>query len=321
MTGGAGTGPIVETVTGPVHGSEIRSALGHEHFFVDFLGPANSQYMDVVWGDVTAACLRNAEELRAQGVDLFVDWTNLGVGRNVLLLREVSRRTGLKILCATGVYKSLLPPRLATSSLAELAAHFFGELTKGTEGTPIRAAWIKIAASDNGPTKAETQIHRAAAMAGKSAGATIGLHSPTADAANAVVKTLEREGFDLRRFVWAHAQPCSSAEHLAMAARGAVVQFDAIGGASDENFHGPFDDDSMLDRIQVMVEAGFRDRVVVSTDASVVVHPQAKQYDRDNTYLHRTFAPKLRDRIGEAAAQTILRDNVVRAFRRGSRVR
>ena len=47
---------VLETVTGPVHGSDITFAMAHEHLFVDFLGPTDPGYMDVNWSDVTAAC-------------------------------------------------------------------------------------------------------------------------------------------------------------------------------------------------------------------------------------------------------------------------
>jgi len=312
---------VLETVTGPVRGTAIRWPLGHEHFFVDFFGPTSAAYMDVDWADVTGACVNSALELRAQGVNLFIDWTNIGVGRNVLLLRDISRQTGMRIVCATGIYKSFVPPEFRDSSIADIARHFFRELTRGIDGTPVRAGWVKIATTETGPTKTDTKIHRAAARAAKAAGATISLHSPFADATNAVVKSVVSEGFDLRRFVWGHSQPSSVADHKRLARRGAMVQYDAISAESDPFFEGPTDDESMLDRIQEMVEAGYGDRVIVSADASVFVNPAKFQYDRDNTYVFRTFAPKLRRRIGARRARVVLRDNVIRAFRRGSRVR
>ena len=140
-----GFGPVLETVTGPLSGSKVRWALGHEHFFADFFGPYEPGYMNVNWGDVTGACVNCAAELRAQGVDLVIDWTNIGLGRNALLLREVSRRTGLRIVCATGIYKSLTPPQFAKSSVGEIANHFYSELTSGIDGTAIRAGWVKMA--------------------------------------------------------------------------------------------------------------------------------------------------------------------------------
>ena len=311
---------VLETVTGPVRGSEITLAMAHEHLFVDFLGPTDPAYMDVNWSDVTAACVASVNVLRGQGVDLLVDWTNLGVGRAVLLLRDVSRRTGMKILSPTGIYKSLYPPEFEDMTTDEIAGRFYRELTAGVDGTPIRADWIKIATTESGPTRKDTKIHRAAARAAKRAGSTISAHTPFTDATLAVVKTLTKEGFNLRRFVWGHAQPSPVEDHIQLARRGAMVEYDAISTDEDTFFHGPTDDESMLDRIEAMVDAGFGDRVMVTTDASVFVNPSMFQYDRHNEYLYATFAPKLRARLGDDAANTILRDNVIYAFRRGGRV-
>ena len=314
-------GTLLESVTGPVDGAQIERALAHEHLFVDFLGPTAPGYMDVDWSAVTQLILANVQVLRGQGVDLLVDWTNIGVGRNVLLLRDVSRQTGMTILCPTGIYKSLLPAQFAQMTIHDIAEHFLGELTLGIDGTPIRADWIKIATTESGPTPTDTRIHRAAAQAAKKAGATISLHSPFTDATKAVVQTLTREGFRLPgRFIWGHAQPSPVEDHIELAKLGAFIQYDAISAASDPFFNGPTDDESMLDRIEAMVDAGFGDRVMVTADASVYVNPVEFQYDRDNSYVYGSFEPKLRARIGDAAAQKVLRDNVVQAFRRGSRV-
>ena len=311
---------ILETVMGPVQGRDIENALAHEHLFVDFFGPTDPNYMDVDWADVIGASVNAAGELRAQGINLMIEWGPLGVGRNVLLLRHVSRATGMHIVCPTGIYKSLIPPQFEGMSSEQIADHFIRELTKGIDGTAIRAGFIKMATTEAGATESDTMIHRAAAIAGRDVGATISLHSPNADATEGVVATLEKEGFPLERFVWGHAQPSSTEAHKAMAARGATVQFDAISAHSDPFFQGPTDDASMLDRIEAMVKAGFDKQVLVSADASVYVNPPKWQYDRDNTYVYRYFQPKLVERLGEAMARQVLRDNVIRAFRRGDKV-
>jgi phosphotriesterase-related protein len=311
---------LLETVTGRIRGADVTFAMAHEHLFVDFLGPTDPGYMDVDWTAVTAACVASVNVLRAQGVNLLVDWTSLGVGRAVLLLRDVSRQTGMQILSPTGIYKSLIPPAFASMTVDEIAARFYEELTTGIDGTSIRANWIKIATTEAGPTKTDTRIHRAAARAAKRAGATISAHTPFTDATLAVVKTLTQEGFDLRRFVWGHAQPSPVEDHIKLARRGAMVEYDAISTNVDTFFHGPTDDESMLARVEAMVDAGYGDRVMVTTDSSVFVNPSIYQYDRHNDYLYGTFAPKLRARIGTSPANMILRDNVVYAFRKGSHI-
>ena len=112
---------VLNTVTGPIRGSDVTFALAHEHLFVDFLGPTEPAYMDVNWSEVTEACVASVNVLRGQGVNLLADWTNLGVGRAPLLLRDVSRQTGMNILMPTGIYKSLYPPEYAGMTVAEIA--------------------------------------------------------------------------------------------------------------------------------------------------------------------------------------------------------
>lgn len=311
---------VLETVTGPVSAGEIEKAMAHEHLFVDFHGPAAPEYMDVDWSAALGASVTSALELRGQGVNLLIEWTNLGVGRNVLLLRHVARETGMNIICPTGIYKSLVPPAMADLPVSRIAEHFMRELTMGVDGTIIRAGFIKIAVSSDAVAETEVPFHKAAAIAAKETGATIAMHCPHAAVANEVAATLVSEGFNLERLVWGHSQPSRHDEHLAMVRRGATVQFDAISADSDPFFNGPTDDDSMLARIENVVKAGHPDQVLVSADASVYVHPSVWQYDRDNKYVYRYFEAKLVERLGEDMARRVLRDNVIRAFRRGDNV-
>ncbi|MEQ8651447.1 MAG: hypothetical protein RIC87_03185 [Kiloniellales bacterium] len=311
---------VLETVTGPITGADVEKAMAHEHLYVDFHGPNDPKYMDVDWQSAIGASIAAAQELRGQGVNLIIEWTNIGVGRNVLLLRDVARKTGVNIVCPTGIYKSLVPPAMAEMSVTQMADHFIGELTRGVDGTSIRSGFIKIATTEDGATETDRKIHRAAGIAAKETGATVALHSPHSATTEGVVGTLLEEGFKLDRFVWGHSQPSGHDAHLAMVERGATVQFDAIGARSDPFFEGPTDDASMLDRVENIVANGFPNQVILSADASVFVNPAVWQYDRDATYVYRYFEAKLIERLGAENAQRVLRDNVIRAFRRGDKV-
>jgi len=304
------------TVGGPVAGSAIEKAVAHEHLFVDFMGPTDPAYMNVNWSDAAGASANRLMELKGQGVNLFVDWGCMGVGRNVLLLRDVGGRAGVHVVCPTGIYKELIPPAFVGMPVEKIAERFVEELTRGCDATMVRAGFIKAAVSDKGPTETETMIHRAAAIAGKAAGATIALHCPYYAAAERVIATLKGEGFELTRFIWDHAQPSTVDQHKAVAAQGATIQYDAISAHSDPFFNGPIDDASMLDQLEAMVQAGFGRQVLVSADGSTYVNPQKWQYDRIATYVHGYFAPQSEARLGAALATQILRDNVIHAFRK-----
>ena len=298
----------IETVTGPIGFDGFTSALAHEHLFVDFLGPDHPDYCQVDWRDVRTECLERLIQVQRAGADLLVDCTGIGIGRNVDLLRAVSTSSGIRIVCATGIYKSLRPRWLEEATLEELADLFVRELTIGVEGTDVRAGFIKLATTDAGPTVEEAIIHRAAAMAAVTTGSAIVVHSLRAEAAGFVLEMLEREGFDPTRLIWAHAQESTLAENLALASRGVAISLDAIGTS---------DDGEMLDRIEHLVAMGAGDRVVVSSDSSLVVHPAELAYERDIGYLHGTFGSKVETRFGRELREALTRDNVFRAFGRG----
>jgi len=297
----------VETVTGPIGHDGFTTALAHEHLFVDFLGPADPDYCGVDWDDVRSVCLERLTQVRAAGVDLLVDCTCIGIGRNMRLLRDVSSSSGIRIVCATGIYKSLRPSELLDATADELADLFVRELTVGIDDSGIRAGFIKLATTETGPTEDETIVHRAGARAAAETGAAIVLHSPRANVAEQVLRTLEREGFDPVRLIWAHAQESTLAENVALASRGVTVSLDAIGTSEDAD---------MLDRIERLVEAGCRDRVVLSSDSSLVVHPVELAYERDIGYMYRTFVPRIERRFGPELRDELVRANVLRAYDR-----
>jgi phosphotriesterase-related protein len=298
---------ILQTVTGPIGPDAFGFALAHEHLFVDFLGPSDPEYGRVDRDEVRATCLERLDPVRAAGVDLVVDCTCLGIGRDAALLREVSEATGIAIVCATGIYKALRPPDLIDASAEELATRFIRELTVGIDDGDVKAGFIKLATTETGPTRDEATVHRAGAAAAVATGVAIVLHSPRADVAEMVLATFEREGFDPARLVWAHAQESTLEANLALAERGITVSLDAIGTSDDQD---------MLQRIERLTEAGLTDRVVLSSDSSLVVHPAEMAYERDIGALPRTFLPKVEARLGRDLRDRLVRDNVARAYGR-----
>ncbi len=299
----------VDTVTGPIDADAVGLALPHEHVFVDLLGPDDPRFCRVDWSEVRVATIDRLSPLRGLGVDLLVDCTAIGIGRNVELLQDVSRATGIRIVCATGIYKGFVPGPLREATSEELAALFVQELTSGIEGTGARAGVIKLATTETGATPRETEIHRAGAMAAAETGAAIVLHSPHAGVTRSVLATLEAGGFDPARLIWAHAQGSTAEENLELAARGVTISLDAISES---------DDAEMVERIGRFVEAGHGDRVVVSTDTSVWINPPEMAYERSIEHLLGTFLPAVEARLGPEIRDRLTRRNVVRALARPS---
>lgn len=299
--------PTIETVTGPVDSDSVGLTLPHEHVFVDLLGPEDPGFCQVDWPKIRETCTHTVAGLRQLDVDLLVDCTALGIGRNASLLRDVSLATGVRIVCATGIYKGLVPGELREAPPEEMAARFVHELTEGIDGTDVRAGVIKLATTETGATPRETEVHRAGAIAAAVTDTAIVLHSPHAGVARDVLAVLQAEGFEPARLIWAHAHDSTVEENLEFAERGVTISFDAISVR---------DDTEMIGRIERLGEAGHGDRVIVSTDTSMWVNPPELAYDRSIEHLLGVFLPHLEARLGTDTRRRLTHENPARAIAR-----
>ena len=112
-----------------------------------------------------------------------------------------------------------------------LADWMLSELEDEIEESGVRAGWIKLSAGDDGLTATETKILRAAARAGAKTNAVIGSHTIKGRVVLEQLDIIEAAGYSPTRFISIHtqAEPDFSL-HLAIARRGAFVEYDGIGG-------------------------------------------------------------------------------------------
>jgi len=297
----------IDTVLGEVDPSSIGKVLAHEHLYVDFMlffALDHPNYLKPVGGfdpalDVISGYVN---QVKAQGVELVVDWGCMGVGRSADTARKVAQRTGVNVAIPTGIYKWLLEPRFESWSVDQLSDFMVGEFKHGIDGTGIKPAFIKMGA-DPVPTAIETRIHRAAVQAAAEVGATVACHLPfpfdarseTEIARARQIWTIARSaGVKPDRFVWGHANgvikadkvspahlDSARAQYFELAAEGITLQFDAVGSdpsnAADPWFGGPTDPEVFLAILEKFVAQGYGDRVMISNDASVYVNPGGGQ--------------------------------------------
>src|SRR5687768_6205029 len=102
----------VNSVLGPLDTAELGFTLTHEQ---------------------AAATL---SEARDGGVRTIVDLTTLDLGRDIRLLADLARRTGVQIIAATGIWRDI-PRALFNRSPDEIAALFVREIEQGIKGTGI----------------------------------------------------------------------------------------------------------------------------------------------------------------------------------------
>lgn len=301
------------TTLGEKQAADLGLILPHEHIFVD-LGPiGEAAYRRADVEDVIAVMTPEVEKARAVGVTALVECTPEGVGRRVDIVKAVSEATGFPVVVATGIYREPWAPEWAhLASQDELRAWMVRELTTEVEGTGIRAGWIKVSAGDDGITECEAKILRAAARAGVFTGAVIGSHTIRGVVVHEQLNIVEAAGYTARRFIWIHTQAEPDfALHLEMAARGAWIEYDAIGSPD-------FDDEKCIRWIQCVLEAGYGGQLLLSHDRGWYDPSKPGGGDvQPYTYLSETFLPKLKSAgIGEDMIRQLTHTNPFRAFAR-----
>lgn len=307
------------TVTGPHPAGELGVVLPHEHVLVDFGGADVASPARYVRAEVHGVVRPHLEALVSLGVGTLFECTPAFLGRDPLLLRELSRATGLRIVTNTGYYAARggrhLPPHAFSATADELAARWTAEWEHGIDGTGIRPGFLKIGVDPGSLNDVEEKLVRAAARTHRRTGLTIAVHTGPAEAAFRQLEILGEEGVDPAAWIWVHAQGEDDAErHLAAARRGGWVAFD---GVSPERLAAD------VARVVRMREAGLLGRTLVSQDAGWyhVGEPGGGAFRGFGT-LSTAFLPALREAgLTEAEIHRLVVLNPAEAFAIRTRTR
>ena len=184
------------------------------------------------------------------------------------------------------------------------------ELTVQIEGADFRAGWIKLSAGDDGLTPREAKVLRAAARVSAQTGAVIGSHTIRGRVVMDQLDIIEAEGGRADRFISIHTQEEPDfGLHLAVAARGAWIEYDHIGRAED----GP-----IIALIERVIAAGRAGQLLLSHDLGWFDPAQPSGgLPRPYTHLAGVFLPKLAAAgIGAKVIRQLTEDNPFAAFAR-----
>ena len=316
----------IQTVTGPIDTSALGRVLMHEHVVV--LNPEIQENWPGRWEDGRweeepgiEDAARKLAAVKAAGFDTLVDVSVLPMGRNLPRIAEISRRSGLNVVAATGLYAfDTVPTQL--NSLPRLSDEdpltdlFVADLEDGTPGTGIRSAIIKCATDAPGITEGTERILRASARAHRRTGAPLTTHSkPAARGGLEQQRIFADEGVDLERVIIGHSGDSNDVEYLeALIAAGSYLGMDRFG----LEYISPFED-----RVAIVAELcarGHAERMVLSHDTFAFNDWFSQQTMRERStwhYLHiaQDVLPALRERgVTEAQLDAMLVENPRRIF-------
>ncbi len=207
--------------------------LVHEHILVDFIGADSTGYHRWERSKVIERALPILLEAKQKGVKTFFECTPAYLGRDPLLLKELSEKTGINIVTNTGYYgarENKFVPKHAFDDTAEaIAKVWIGEFNNGIEGTGVFPGFIKIGVERKDTLSSmHAKIVKAAAIAHKATGLTIVSHTGTDGPAFAQLEILKNEGVSPEAFVWTHANR-GTTEGIVKAARmGAWISLDNV---------------------------------------------------------------------------------------------
>ncbi len=302
------------TTLGPISAGDLGLILPHEHIFVDLRTWESPGYAQADAGDVIRLMAPEIERAQAAGVTAIVECSTVGVGRRADIDRAVSEATGLPLIVPTGVYREpWIPDWIHDAPEDELAAWMLAELLGEIEASGVQAGWVKLSAGDEGLTRTESKVLRAAARASRETGAVIGSHTIRGRVVREQLDIIEAAGYRPERFIWIHTQAEPDFDlHLEIGRRGAWLEYDSIGSED------PGHDAILIECILGLLEAGLGDQLLLSHDRGWYDPAQpGGGTPKPYTYLSETFLPKLRAAgVDQETINRLTRENPFRAFAR-----
>lgn len=290
---------IVRTVLGDIVPADLGPCDAHEHLFLDTPAQPGEEFLD------REKAVEEAMTLVAAGARSVVDWTPIGLGRDLDGLAHVAREAGLHVVAATGLHRDAhytADDPLRTADVDELAERFAGELAD-------RCGVIKAGASYHHLTRFEQKGFAAAAAAHVRSGAPVCVHTQHGTMGLAIVERLHALGVPPASVILAHVdRNPDAAEHAETAATGATLQLDGPGRAK----YWP--DSTIVQLIADLTERGHADRLLLGGDTGRRGMLRAYGGGPGMDYVFARFRPRLARELGGELCERIFVANPARAF-------
>jgi phosphotriesterase-related protein len=254
----------VNTVTGPKSSADLGRTLIHEHVLIGFPG----WFMDARQpafkrSEAMERVVDAFQELHGHGVRTVIDPCPMDLGRDVEFCAEVSQKSGINLICATGAYvESMGIPWTFTALPVEaITEAFVKEIEQGVADTGIRCGVIKIATGDGAVSDYERKVLTAASRAAKLTGVPLISHTENCSCGHVQIDIATGEGLRPSSLIVGHSDGRDDhAYQKALADRGSYVGFDRFG------LEQIVPDSVRVRNLKALVDAGHKDRVMVSHD-------------------------------------------------------
>jgi phosphotriesterase-related protein len=308
----------VNSVLGLVDTASLGFTLMHEHLLVSsagvpqgYPGLLDEGFMDQIVDGLVQA--------RNGGVRTVVDATTLDLGRDVKVLVEASRRSGVNVIAVTGWWLDV-PRHLLNVSADDYAEMFIHDIRRGIDGTDVKAGLLKSASDMAGVSPTDEKVLRGVARAHAQTGVPIMLHSYSpGQVGRRQVAILREEGVDLTRVKVDHSNDTTDLEYLAwLIGQGCYLGMDRYPGRNTSPL-------ARTRTLKALMDAGHGDKLLPSHDWALArIKSDVTQEERRSRnphglqYIKRVVYPQLEEMgVSEADRENLFVDNPKRFFEGG----
>jgi len=243
--------------------ADLGFTLMHEHLLVAAAG-LYRDYPELLGETLMDRVVERLDAAKAGGVDTILDATTIDLGRDIELIAEASRRSGVNIIATSGWWLDI--PRFLTGvSPDQMAEVFIREIEVGIGGTDIKAGVLKSASDIEGVTPGATVMLKAIARAHRETGVPIMIHSyAPGQVARQQLEILEAEGVDPGRIKVDHSNDTTDVEYLSwLVDHGCYLGLDRYPGRNVSHR-------ARTNTLKALIDLGYIDRLCPSHDGIVL---------------------------------------------------
>ena len=261
----------INSVLGPIKVEDLGSTLIHEHLGIGWPG-WELDHEDFDRKKSGTKVVKRLKEIRQLGIRSIVDPCPMELGRDPDFAAEMSDKSGIQIVIATGLYNDALgiPMHFRLMDIDGIAEVYVREIEKGIGKTGIKAGIIKTASGGihgvtppgGGIKDIEIKCLHAAARASNATGAPILCHNDEFEPfGRETLDVFDEEKVDFNKVLIGHA--CGVGDmryYFDILERGAWLGFDRFGIESIAS------DKMRLASLLGLLSVGY-DRIMLSHDS------------------------------------------------------
>lgn len=325
----------VHTVAGAVPTAALGITLMHEHILYGQPGWEGDQSIAPFDREsIVGSAVEALSELGSLGLGTYVDATPNDGARAPELYREISEKTGVHIICATGYFneEAGMPSywkfrSILADVVSEMSELFVREITVGIRDTGIKAGVIKVSSGKDQITDYERMVFQAAAMAQRETGVPILTHTEEGTMGADQARLLIEFGADPGQILIGHmSDNAEMGYQLEVINQGAYASWDRMGlqvlmGCPMDEVRYPI--------LVELIKSGHADQLVLSHD--FVISFPGRPLDIPKEFqpliagwhpsnLFRTVIPRLKkEGVSGDQIDTLIKHNPRRIFEAGQR--